>query len=415
MERCNARTMEIFRRMGLADRIRAAGLPRRRADGRLRHARDERAAAAAASVSVGGGGRAQIAACNDGSMPLEPYQLISQYTLEPLLKAEAEALTGRHGPLRLRIRLAVAGRGWRHRDACEPRRMPHRDPRAVHRRVRRRRERRPQAARHPAARRRRTCSACTRRSITAPRCTTAFRSATAGPGPSLPHGRRPGHVPDHAGLDAALDAARRLSNGRKTWPRSSSGGRHAGAVRDALRRRLEAEPAAGGPLRDGRVFLAGDAAHLVIPTGGLGMNTGVGDAIDLSWKLAATLQGWGGPNLLALVRDRTAPGRRPQHRCFAVCVARAAQVAVAVPARYPGGDAVGQATRENLGRMADVEQRKTNEMIGAELGYRYVGSPDRLATNRAGPSTSFASTCRRRGRARGCRTSGSATARRSTT
>src|SRR5262249_43872170 len=48
----------------------------------------------------------------------------------------------------------------------------------------------------------------------------------------------------------------------------------------------------------GRVFLAGDAVHLVIPTGGLGMNSGVGDAIDLSWKLAAALAGWGGPNLL---------------------------------------------------------------------------------------------------------------------
>ena len=47
-----------------------------------------------------------------------------------------------------------------------------------------------------------------------------------------------------------------------------------------------------------RVFLAGDAVHLVIPTGGLGMNSGVGDAIDLSWKLAATLAGWGGPDLL---------------------------------------------------------------------------------------------------------------------
>ncbi len=44
---------------------------------------------------------------------------------------------------------------------------------------------------------------------------------------------------------------------------------------------------------DGRIFLAGDAAHLVIPTGGLGMNTGIGDAIDLSWKLAAVLKGWG--------------------------------------------------------------------------------------------------------------------------
>src|SRR5207302_10806511 len=49
----------------------------------------------------------------------------------------------------------------------------------------------------------------------------------------------------------------------------------------------------------GRVFLAGDSVHLVIPTGGLGMNTGVGDAIDLSWKLEATLRGWAGPNLLA--------------------------------------------------------------------------------------------------------------------
>ena len=50
---------------------------------------------------------------------------------------------------------------------------------------------------------------------------------------------------------------------------------------------------------EGRIFVAGDAAHLVIPTGGLGMNTGVGDAVDLSWKLAATLAGWGGPQLLA--------------------------------------------------------------------------------------------------------------------
>ncbi len=50
--------------------------------------------------------------------------------------------------------------------------------------------------------------------------------------------------------------------------------------------------------QSGRVFLAGDAVHLVIPTGGLGMNSGIGDAIDLGWKLAATLQGWGGPKLL---------------------------------------------------------------------------------------------------------------------
>ena len=49
----------------------------------------------------------------------------------------------------------------------------------------------------------------------------------------------------------------------------------------------------------GRVFLAGDAVHQLSPTGALGMNTGIGDAIDLGWKLAAAVQGWGGANLLA--------------------------------------------------------------------------------------------------------------------
>jgi 2-polyprenyl-6-methoxyphenol hydroxylase-like FAD-dependent oxidoreductase len=90
MERCNARTMEIYRRMGLASKIRAAGL---RADIpmdvfvvldlaqppllRLAYPSDAEA-------------QADIAATRDGTSPLEAYQLISQYTLEPLLAAECE-------------------------------------------------------------------------------------------------------------------------------------------------------------------------------------------------------------------------------------------------------------------------------------------------------------------------------------
>ena len=51
-------------------------------------------------------------------------------------------------------------------------------------------------------------------------------------------------------------------------------------------------------MRDRQVFLAGDSAHLNPPFGGHGLNTGIGDAVDLGWKIAAVLDGWGGPALL---------------------------------------------------------------------------------------------------------------------
>ena len=47
-----------------------------------------------------------------------------------------------------------------------------------------------------------------------------------------------------------------------------------------------------------RVFIAGDACHVMSPTGGYGMNTGIGDAVDLSWKLEAAVRGWAGDRLL---------------------------------------------------------------------------------------------------------------------
>ncbi len=50
--------------------------------------------------------------------------------------------------------------------------------------------------------------------------------------------------------------------------------------------------------RKGRVFLAGDAAHVHSPVGGQGMNTGIQDAMNLGWKLAAAVQGWARPDLL---------------------------------------------------------------------------------------------------------------------
>jgi hypothetical protein len=59
--------------------------------------------------------------------------------------------------------------------------------------------------------------------------------------------------------------------------------------------------------RAGRIFIAGDAAHSHPPYGGYGINSGFEDAANLGWKLAATLQGWGGPRLLASYSDERQP------------------------------------------------------------------------------------------------------------
>ncbi len=58
---------------------------------------------------------------------------------------------------------------------------------------------------------------------------------------------------------------------------------------------------------EGRVFIAGDAAHQCSPTGGMGMHTGIGEAVNLSWKLAAMLNGWGGPKLLSSYETECLP------------------------------------------------------------------------------------------------------------
>ena len=92
MERCNARTMEIYRRMGIAKRIRAAGLDRHvPMDVYIVLAMNERPLLRLPYPSVAEA-EDEIRTTNDGTLPLEPYQLISQYTLEPLLKSIAESL-----------------------------------------------------------------------------------------------------------------------------------------------------------------------------------------------------------------------------------------------------------------------------------------------------------------------------------
>ncbi|WP_036168362.1 FAD-dependent oxidoreductase [Massilia sp. 9096] len=125
--------------------------------------------------------------------------------------------------------------------------------------------------------------------------------------------------------------------------------------------------------RAGRVFLAGDACHLHPPYGGYGMNLGIGDAVDLGWKMAAALQGWGGPALL----DSYETERRPVHDRFiqeaVINYATASERMASSGLEQPGAE--GDALRREAGpRIADTKQREFRT-LGVVLGYRYAGSP----------------------------------------
>ena len=68
------------------------------------------------------------------------------------------------------------------------------------------------------------------------------------------------------------------------------------------------------PWRHGRVFLAGDAAHLMSPFGARGLNSGIQDAENLAWKLAFVERGWAGPGLLDSYVAERAPAARENLR-----------------------------------------------------------------------------------------------------
>jgi hypothetical protein len=87
------------------------------------------------------------------------------------------------------------------------------------------------------------------------------------------------------------------------------------------------------------------------------------------------LKGWGGEGLLASYEvERRQVGERNVGASRYATIGRRTWRAAWRP-EIGEKTPAGQAARENLGRIADVEQRKTNEMTGAELGYRYLGSP----------------------------------------
>jgi 2-polyprenyl-6-methoxyphenol hydroxylase-like FAD-dependent oxidoreductase len=125
--------------------------------------------------------------------------------------------------------------------------------------------------------------------------------------------------------------------------------------------------------RQGCVFLAGDACHLHPPFGGHGMNMGIGDALDLGWKLAATLSGWGGPGLL----DSYEVERRQVHR-------RVVDESVVNHAHNSGSlwqegleadGPAGDAVRARVAERILEHKRQEFDSLGVVLGSHYEQSP----------------------------------------
>jgi 2-polyprenyl-6-methoxyphenol hydroxylase-like FAD-dependent oxidoreductase len=366
-ERCDARSMEIFRRLGLAPEIRAAGLPAYvpmdvlvcagslSAPPLVRHTYPAvRALFEAASL------------VNDGTTALEPHQVISQYTLEPLIREAAEATPGvtvRFGTELVDLSslaggvTAVVSSGARTRTVrtdyvvgCDGADSTVRQLLGI--------EMRGQTM------------APLRQALFY--CPDLFERITAGRG-------RHYYLADmydsllivqddmqHFALQAAGDAP--LSEIFESLAGPGTGFKIVHEGHWAQRLMLADRYARG------RVLLAGDAAHSIIAADSLGMNTGIGDAADLAWKLAATLNGWGGPDLLGSYEAE----RRP----IAARNIAAARTAAAARRRWLaewrpdiGSDTpAGARTRARLAQAADIEQRRSNDMPGIELGYRYAAS-----------------------------------------
>lgn len=368
MERCNARTMEMFRRLGLAQTLREASRFTPMPMDVFVMASFDRPPLLHLRYPSVPQEQARIAACRDASLPLEPAQLISQYTLEPILRRAAEqagarleygtgvesfeqdqsgvtVLAAREDGKRQRFRarwlvgcdggvstvrkqlgIALQGRG----------RL-----RKIHQ--------------------------------------VFFRSEQLFERIPVGHGR---HYYFAEGALVVQDDLRHFMVNFQDW----QDGQDAEAqLRQLIGLPIDIEVLHEGDwqhhllvaerYRDARVFIAGDAAHLVIPQGALGMNTGIGDAIDLGWKLAAAVKGWAGPRLLdSYQAERRETGLRNRDASSAAAEGVRRWRAATGPAMREA-TAAGAAMRANVATLAAEGQPLGHEMLGIELGYRYTQSP----------------------------------------
>lgn len=368
MERSNARSMEIFARLGLAESVREVGFP----------------ADASMDIFIGTSlcepaivhlkfptvseFRKRINECQDGSQPGEPYQLVSQYALEPVLKAAAEATPG------VTVRFGCETVGFEQTD--DEVRLAYADQKGNLLTVR--------------------CSylvACDGGSSMVRKALgirlegegrirhqaqVQFHSKTL-------YGRIPMGMGRHYLLadgstivvqgnqtDFTLHSALPVDSDFETVIRDLigldvkfqilrvNGWNHNLLVADRY--------------REGRVFIAGDAAHLVIPNGGLGMNTAVGDVSNLAWLLSGAVQGWGGPDLLDAYEAERRPVALFNREASRWATGKLIEWKQTVTPNIFADGEPGDEARRRLAEVAELPTKESYSMLGAELGYNYSSS-----------------------------------------
>jgi len=376
MDLTNARSMEIFGRLGLAEKIRDVGWP---LDARFNVfagrslAEDAYAVLSYPSILEA---RERSAVCTDGSQPREPYERISQYNLEALLADEARALptvdvcfgseivglrqdsesvqaTVRNGDGKERTVSA------KYLVGCDGGSSFVRKALGIGYTGQ------PQAARYM---------------LVFFRCPGLLKKA------GLEAFRHYYIAGERGGLLIPQDDLQRWAFHFPLAPDTDASGLDPVAeVSDRLGLDLDIDVLYAAPWHahllvadrygEGRVFLAGDAAHQYIPTGGFGLNTGIGDADNLAWKLAAVLRGWGGPVMLESYNDERQPVGARNRRA-----SEYAAMGLATWIGYwdPGVDEdtpEGRAKRRRFVSAINTYQRRSHEQQGTEFGYRYTVSP----------------------------------------
>ncbi len=125
--------------------------------------------------------------------------------------------------------------------------------------------------------------------------------------------------------------------------------------------------------RNDRIFLVGDAAHLNPPWGGHGFNTGIGDAVNIGWKLAAVIDGWGGEGLL---NSYEAERRGVAERTIREAAANMRVLAPELSNQEMGASGLaGENARRAAAQTILAAKDREFHSLGLVLGYQYDTSP----------------------------------------